>query len=133
MEPETRFIDPLTPRELDVLRLVCEGHSNDEISDVLGIQVTTVKYHINNVFGKLDVRRHTQAVALAVHLNIVIPNWLSRHVCYRVDHLLAKERTSAVSRLAESSFGRGRAIEREDALGRSSSSLSAQLYEFSQV
>ncbi len=111
-EPSIRFIEPLTSRELDVLELVCEGHSNEEISDVLGIQVTTVKYHVNNVFGKLDVCRRTQAVALAVHLNIVIPKWLSMHVCYRVDHLLAKERTSAFSRLADNSFGRRKIIER---------------------
>jgi DNA-binding CsgD family transcriptional regulator len=45
----------LTPRELEVLRLVAEGHSNREIADALFISIPTVKRHLTNVLGKLNL------------------------------------------------------------------------------
>lgn len=71
-----RLIEPLTRRELQILGLVCDGYSNQEISDRTDISVPTVKYHLLNIFGKLGVRRRTQAVAVAVHLRLVRPGWL---------------------------------------------------------
>lgn len=55
----------LSPRELDVLRLVAAGHSNREIATTLFISVPTVKRHITNIFGKLDLPSRTAATAWA--------------------------------------------------------------------
>jgi LuxR family maltose regulon positive regulatory protein len=68
--------EPLTPRELEMLALLCDGCSNEEMSLLTGIGLSTVKYHLANVFGKLGVCRRTQAVAVAVHLKLVSPDWL---------------------------------------------------------
>lgn len=56
---------PLSARELDVLRLVAAGCSNQEIADRLFIGVSTVKKHINHIYDKLDAKNRTQAVAHA--------------------------------------------------------------------
>jgi LuxR family maltose regulon positive regulatory protein len=63
---------PLTSRELEVLHLIAEGHSNREIADRLVIGVSTVKKHLSHIFEKLDVQNRTQAVAYARTLRIVI-------------------------------------------------------------
>ena len=55
----------LTPRELDVLRLVAMGHSNREIADALFISVPTVKRHVANILGKLHVSSRSAATAYA--------------------------------------------------------------------
>jgi LuxR family transcriptional regulator, maltose regulon positive regulatory protein len=55
----------LSERELEVLRLVAEGCSNQEIAERLYIGVSTVKKHINHIYDKLDAKNRTQAVALA--------------------------------------------------------------------
>jgi LuxR family maltose regulon positive regulatory protein len=55
--------EPLSDRELEVLRLVAAGLSNREIAAELVIAVSTVKSHINHIYGKLDVKSRTQAVA----------------------------------------------------------------------
>jgi LuxR family maltose regulon positive regulatory protein len=65
------LIDPLTPRELEVLGLVARGLSNREIADALFVTLGTVKKHLNNIFSKLDVKNRTQAVARAVELNLL--------------------------------------------------------------
>lgn len=72
----TPLIEPLTPRERQVLGYVCDGDSNGEIALHLGVGVATVKYHLYQIFGKLGVSRRTRAVAMAVHLKIVTPAWL---------------------------------------------------------
>ena len=60
--PVQSLIDPLSERELEVLRLICAGKSNQEIADELFIALDTVKRHINNLYGKLGVRRRSQAI-----------------------------------------------------------------------
>ncbi|WP_293370373.1 response regulator transcription factor [Nevskia sp.] len=72
------LIEPLTPRELEVLQLVCDGASNLEIAAALSVATSTVKYHVFQIFQKLGVERRTQAVAIAVHLQIVSPGWVPR-------------------------------------------------------
>jgi len=58
-------VEPLTTRELEVVRLVAAGHSNREIAATLGIQGSTVKWHLSNLYGKLNVRSRTQAIVRA--------------------------------------------------------------------
>ncbi|MGE5262182.1 MAG: LuxR C-terminal-related transcriptional regulator, partial [Acidobacteriota bacterium] len=57
--------EPLSERELAVLRLIAEGLSNQEIADRMVVAVSTVKTHINNIYGKLAVASRTQALARA--------------------------------------------------------------------
>jgi LuxR family maltose regulon positive regulatory protein len=65
------LIEPLSERELEVLRLIAAGYSNQEIADRLIIAQGTVKRHINNIYGKLQVGSRTQAVAAARDLHIL--------------------------------------------------------------
>lgn len=53
----------LTPRQLDVLKLIADGHSNDEIAAQLGVRPNTVKFHIADIFRRLGVRNRIEAVA----------------------------------------------------------------------
>ncbi len=59
------LVEPLSERELEVLRLVADGLSNQEIAAKLVLAVSTVKTHVNNIFTKLGVQSRTQAVARA--------------------------------------------------------------------
>jgi LuxR family maltose regulon positive regulatory protein len=65
---KSRMIEPLTGRQLEVLRLVAGGASNQEIADALVITVSTVKVHVNRILGKLGVRSRTEAAARALGL-----------------------------------------------------------------
>jgi len=65
------LIEPLTERELELLHLVADGYSNKEIAQELFLAIGTVKKHLNNVFGKLNVSNRTQAVARARELNLL--------------------------------------------------------------
>ncbi len=65
------LIEPLSDREVEVLRLIAEGRSNAEIAQRLFIATGTVKRHINNIYGKLDVTSRTQALAKARALGIL--------------------------------------------------------------
>ncbi|MDQ2945580.1 MAG: response regulator transcription factor [Acidobacteriota bacterium] len=58
--------DELTPRELEVLRLIREGHRNKEISARLAIAEATVKFHIKNLVDKLRANDRAQAVSIAI-------------------------------------------------------------------
>jgi LuxR family transcriptional regulator, maltose regulon positive regulatory protein len=64
------LVDPLSEREVEVLRLVAVGMSNAEIACRLFIAESTVKSHLNTIFGKLNVKRRTQAAALARELGL---------------------------------------------------------------
>jgi LuxR family maltose regulon positive regulatory protein len=69
-KPET-MLEPLSERELDILRLIASGRTNQEIADILVIALSTVKSHINNLYGKLGTNRRTQAVAIARDLGLL--------------------------------------------------------------
>jgi len=58
-------------RELDILRLIQEGHSNQKISERLFLSLSTVKWHNQNIFAKLDVQRRTEAIARALELKLL--------------------------------------------------------------
>ncbi|MBB4926567.1 response regulator [Kitasatospora kifunensis] len=66
-------LDPLTSRELDVLRLVGQGLSNPEIAGRLVVSVATVKTHLNRTMAKLNLSSRAQAVVLAYESGLVIP------------------------------------------------------------
>lgn len=64
-------IDTLTPKEKEVLALVAKGASNQEIADKLCVRDVTVKTHLNSVFKKLKVTNRTQAVLLAMQIDLI--------------------------------------------------------------
>ena len=61
----------LSKRELEVLSLLAQGHSNQEIAAKLFVSLSTVKTHLQNLFEKLDVKRRIQAVEKAKRLNLI--------------------------------------------------------------
>jgi DNA-binding NarL/FixJ family response regulator len=63
--------DPLSAREIDILRMIARGHSNREIANELVITEGTVKNHVTSILGKLGVRDRTQAVLKAQDLRLV--------------------------------------------------------------
>jgi ATP/maltotriose-dependent transcriptional regulator MalT len=65
------LIEPLTGRELDVLRLLAEGYSNQEIAARMVVSLNTVKKHTSNLYGKLNVTSRTQAIARARDLGLL--------------------------------------------------------------
>ena len=69
--PQAELAEPLTAREVEILRLVAAGMRNQEIADQLVISVATVKRHIANVYGKLGVGHRTEAVARANELKLL--------------------------------------------------------------
>ena len=56
----------LTPREVEVLRLVAAGESNAEIAARLGVTINTVERHVVNVYRKIDARGRADATAFAI-------------------------------------------------------------------
>jgi LuxR family maltose regulon positive regulatory protein len=62
---ESEWIEPLTDRELDVLQLIAEGLSRQEIAAQLVLSLNTVKTHARNIFSKLGVKNQMQAVGKA--------------------------------------------------------------------
>ncbi len=65
------LIEPLSERELELLALIGEGYSNRQVAEALVITVGTVKKHLNNIFGKLEAKNRTQAVARARELGLL--------------------------------------------------------------
>ncbi|HNP72632.1 MAG TPA: response regulator transcription factor, partial [Kouleothrix sp.] len=63
--------EPLTPRELEILRRVAAGQSNQQIADALVLSVGTVKTHLHHLYGKLDARDRTHAAARARELGLL--------------------------------------------------------------
>jgi len=65
------LLEPLSQRELEVLHLIAQGLSNQEISERLFLALDTVKGHNRKIFGKLQVERRTEAVARARELGLL--------------------------------------------------------------
>jgi LuxR family maltose regulon positive regulatory protein len=64
-------IEPLSERELEILRLLPSQLTNREIGDLLWISTNTVKYHVRNIYRKLEAGRRTQAVETARSLGLI--------------------------------------------------------------
>jgi LuxR family transcriptional regulator, maltose regulon positive regulatory protein len=69
--PQQGLLDPLSERELEVLRELAQGAPNQQIADRLVITVDTVKRHVSNILAKLEVSNRTQAVARARSLGLL--------------------------------------------------------------
>ena len=65
------LVEPLTRREHQVLQLICEGYSNQEIAEVLVVTLSTVKKHGSNIYGKIGVSSRTQAIVRARELGLI--------------------------------------------------------------
>lgn len=72
-DSEEPLTEPLTSREQQVLRLLCDAYSNAEIADTLGITEATVKAHVSSIMTKLDVSSRLKAVVRALRLGLVGP------------------------------------------------------------
>lgn len=68
-EQSTRAV--LSPRELQVLNLVAQGHPNKEIAYQLSISPKTVQFHLKSLFTKLEVGSRTEAVTSAIKLRLI--------------------------------------------------------------
>ena len=74
MSAATRPPDPtydLTRRELDVLEQIVEGRTNPEIAQILSVSLSTIKTHVSNILGKLNVTSRIEAVKLALEYKLV--------------------------------------------------------------
>jgi LuxR family transcriptional regulator, maltose regulon positive regulatory protein len=68
--PPQLISEPLTTREVEVLKLIEASCSNQEIAEKLVISIATVKRHISNIYTKLDVKTRTQAIAIGKELKL---------------------------------------------------------------
>ena len=66
------LVEPLTPRETEVLQLLAQGLTNKTIADRLGISEHTAKFHVNAILGKLGAQSRTEAIVQAARLGLVI-------------------------------------------------------------
>ncbi len=69
--PAPAMLETLTPREIEVLRLLAAAYTNREIAEALGTAEGTVKIHVSNILGKLGARDRTQAVLRALEMRLV--------------------------------------------------------------
>jgi DNA-binding NarL/FixJ family response regulator len=65
------LVEPLTPREREVLALLAQGLANKAIAERLGVSDRTAKFHVNAILGKLGARSRTEALVLAARLGLV--------------------------------------------------------------
>jgi LuxR family transcriptional regulator, maltose regulon positive regulatory protein len=69
--PKSELDEPLSQRELEVLRLIAQGLSNQEISQRLFLALNTVKGHNQKIYSKLQVQSRTEAIARARELDLL--------------------------------------------------------------
>jgi len=67
----SNLLEPLSDRELEVLRLLAAGLSNSQIADRLVVAVGTIKTHVHNIYGKLGAQNRAQAVTRAAELHLL--------------------------------------------------------------
>jgi LuxR family maltose regulon positive regulatory protein len=65
------LVEPLSQREIEVLRLMTEGYKYKEIAEQLVVSINTVRHHTRNVYGKLHANNRTQAIGRAKELNLL--------------------------------------------------------------
>ena len=65
-----QLIEPLSDRELEVLRCIAQGLSNRAIADELVVELSTVKKHLTHIYGKLEVSTRAQAILRAQQLHL---------------------------------------------------------------
>jgi NarL family two-component system response regulator YdfI len=71
-DQETEIADDLTPREIEVLRMLSEGLGNREMAVRLGISDHTVKFHISSILDKLNASSRTEAVTLGIRMGLIL-------------------------------------------------------------
>jgi len=72
-EKSPPLIEPLTERELDVLKLLGQGESNKQIAQTLGVSEGTIRTHVHNLLGKLGLGNRNQAILYAIREGIAKP------------------------------------------------------------
>lgn len=70
-EPSVPLLEELTEREREILRLVSNGFSNKALADRLSLSTNTVKWHLRNIFEKLQISNRMQAVSVARHFGLI--------------------------------------------------------------
>jgi DNA-binding NarL/FixJ family response regulator len=70
--PSEALVEPLTPRETEVLQLVAQGLTNRRIGERLGISEHTAKFHVNAILGKLGAQTRGEAIAHAARLGLLL-------------------------------------------------------------
>jgi DNA-binding NarL/FixJ family response regulator len=76
---DTNMLDALTDRERQVLALVAEGLTNEEIAKRLILSPATARTHVGRLFAKLDARNRAQLVVLAYETGLVRPGWTNKN------------------------------------------------------
>jgi DNA-binding NarL/FixJ family response regulator len=66
------LLEPLTPREVEVLGMLAEGQSNKSIAHRLGISEHTVKFHVTSIMGKLNAGSRTEAVTMGIRQGLIM-------------------------------------------------------------
>jgi LuxR family maltose regulon positive regulatory protein len=69
--PSPELVEPLTDRQLEILRLIGTGLGNKALAEELHISLSTAKWHVHNIFDKLGVKNRTAAVAYARNNNLI--------------------------------------------------------------
>ena len=70
--PAQSPVEPLTPREIEVLRMLAEGEGNKAIAFKLGISEHTVKFHVASILAKLHASSRTEAVTIGVRRGLIL-------------------------------------------------------------
>ncbi len=69
--PESKWVESLSEREIEVLQLIAAGHKYQKVAERLFISLNTVRHHTKNIYSKLEVNNRTQAIKKANDLNLL--------------------------------------------------------------